>query len=210
MPARFRQSAFLLALMLFSHCLVAEEHPARRLVMETTERVLERLRQEQEALQADGDRIYPLVEELILPHFDFRRMSAWVLGKHWRSASAEQRERFTREFQTLLVRTYAGALLEYNEQEIVYLPFRAAADDRRVRVKTEIMQPGGVNIPLYYSLYRNDKGEWKVYDINIDGISLVTNYRSSFASQISREGIENLLNDLVQMNRQKGESGEQP
>lgn len=205
-----RQSVFLLALVLFSQCLIADEHPARRLIMETTEQVLERLRQEQEALQADNGRIYPLVEELILPHFDFQRMSAWVLGKHWRSATPGQRERFTREFQTLLVRTYAGALLEYNEQEVAYLPFRAAEDDRRVTVKTEIVQPGGVNIPLYYSLFRNEEGEWKVYDINIDGISLVTNYRSSFANQIHRGGIESLLNDLVQMNRQKGESGEQP
>lgn len=202
---------FLPLLILFalvSQSLQAAEHPARALVMETTGKVLERLRAEREQLQADRERIYPLVEELVLPHFDFRRMSMWVLGKNWRKASAGQQQTFTREFRTLLVRTYATALLEYTDEKIEYLPFHAAAQDKRVTVRTQIVQSGGVTIPLNYSIYRNREGQWKVYDISVDGVSLVTNYRSSFASQIQQGGIEGLLNKLHSMNGQKGQVGE--
>ncbi len=211
MPIRFRSTACLLTLLLFSQALLAAVHPAQQLVSDTTSRVLERLRSERDALQKDSDRIYPLVEELILPHFDFRRMSAWVLGRHWRTATPEQRKQFSQEFQTLLIRTYATALLEYTDQKIRYLPFHAAEGDRRVTVKTEIVQSGGVNIPIFYSMYRNREGEWKVYDISIDGVSLVTNYRSSFASEIARGGMDALLTKLAKMNsKNKEDAGEQP
>jgi phospholipid transport system substrate-binding protein len=194
----------LLWLLAVAQPLPAAEHPARQLVMETTQQVLERLRSERQKLQADNQRLYPLVEELILPHFDFQRMSIWVLGKNWRQATPAQQQTFTREFQTLLVRTYATALLEYTDQKVEFLPFHAAEDDRRVTVRTAIRQSGGVAIPLNYSMYRNRAGEWKVYDISVDGVSLVTNYRSSFAAEISQGGIDKLLQKLVSMNG-KGE-----
>ena len=119
-----------------------------------------------------------------------------------------QQARFTDEFRTLLVRTYAKALLEYTDQKLVYLPFNAGEGDTKVTVKTEIEQPGGYNIPLYYSMYLNETGEWKVYDISVDGVSLVTNYRTSFASEIRQGGIEKLLERLAEMNAEKGASGE--
>jgi len=187
----------------------AAEHPAQQLVKETTGKVLARLRADRDKLEADNSRIYPLVEELILPHFDFQRMSIWVLGKNWRLATPEQRKAFTREFQTLLVRTYATALLEYTDQTIEYLPFRAAADDKRVTVRTEIVQPGGHNIPLDYRMYLDSNGEWKVYDISVDGVSLVTNYRSSFATEINQGGIGKLLKKLAEMNRKGRQKGDE-
>jgi phospholipid transport system substrate-binding protein len=199
-----RRLAPLLLLLLFSQSLQAAEHPARQMVEETTNKVLERLRSERDKLQADNNLIYPLVEELILPHFDFHRMSIWVLGKNWRQASAEEQQIFTREFQKLLVRTYATALLEYTDQKIEYLPFHASPGDKRVTVRTQIVQSGGVNIPLNYSLYLDHQGQWKVYDISVDGVSLVTNFRSSFATEISRGGIKGLLAKLDDMNRKKG------
>lgn len=192
-----------------SQSALADEHPAQQLVMDTTARVLERLRSEHDRLQADNARIYPLVEELILPHFDFEKMSIWVLGKNWRSATPEQRKTFTREFQTLLVRTYATALLQYTDQKIDYLPFHAAEGAKRVTVRTEIVQQDGHNIPLNYSMYLNHAGRWMVYDITVDGVSLVTNYRSTFTAEINKGGIETLLANLAAKNRQEGQTGEQ-
>jgi phospholipid transport system substrate-binding protein len=187
---------------------LAAAHPAQQLVMDTTGKVLERLRAEHDKLQADNGRIYPLVEELILPHFDFHKMSIWVLGKNWRRATPAQQKTFTREFQTLLVRTYATALLQYTDQTIDYLPFHAAEGDRRVVVRTEIVQKGGHNIPLNYSMYLNNDGQWMVYDISVDGVSLVTNYRSTFASEINKGGIDLLLANLAEKNRQGEQAGE--
>ncbi len=179
----------------------AAAHEAETLVHDTTESVLARLRADSERLKADNELIYPLVEDLILPHFDFRRMSIWVLGRNWRLADAGQQEQFTTEFRTLLVRTYAKALLEFTDQTLVYLPFQAEEGARKVTVKTEIHQQGGTPIPLDYSMYRNQAGEWKVYDIKVDGISLVSNYRSSFATEVRSGGIPRLLQKLVEMNR---------
>lgn len=181
---------------------------AQQLVMDTSTRVLERLREDQQNLKANPDLIYPLVEDLVLPHFDFERMSVWVLGKNWRKADAQQQRQFVDAFRTLLVRTYARALLEYTDQQINFLPFHAEEDAKRVTVRTEIAQPGGVNIPINYSMFQNQEGKWKVYDISVDGVSLVTNYRTSFASEIRQGGIEKLLQRLAEMNAEKGASSE--
>ena len=184
-------------------------HAAEQLVYETSEKVLARLKTDREKLKADSDLIYPLVEDLVLPHFDFHRMSIWVLGKNWRRADRAQQQQFTNEFRTLLVRTYATALLEYVDQNLHYLPFHAAEEAKKVTVKTEIQQKGGPSIPLHYSMYLNKAGEWKVYDIKVDGISLVSNYRSSFATEIRNGGVAKLLDKLAQMNKStKGDSGE--
>ncbi|MCW8919212.1 MAG: ABC transporter substrate-binding protein [Gammaproteobacteria bacterium] len=176
-------------------------HPAEQLVIDTTDRVLARLKADSERLKGDASLIYPLVEDLVLPHFDFERMSIWVLGKNWRGADKAQQQQFTTEFRTLLVRTYAKALLEYTDQQLRYLPFHAEEGADRVTVKTEIEQSGGPSIPLHYSMYLNKGGEWKVYDIKVDGISLVSNYRSSFATEIRNGGIPRLLDKLVRMNQ---------
>ena len=176
-------------------------HAAEQLVQETTDKVLARLRADSDKLKADSNLIYPLVEDLVLPHFDFAKMSQWVLGKNWRKADVPQRQQFTGEFRTLLVRTYAKALLEYTDQSMRYLPFHAQEGAKKVTVKTEIEQSGGPSIPLHYSMYLNKEGEWKVYDIKVDGVSLVSNYRSSFATEIRNGGIPGLLDKLAQMNQ---------
>ena len=179
----------------------AIEEP-QQLVQTTSDQVLARLKKEHDKLQKNPDQIYPLVEDLVLPHFDFTKMSQWVLGVNWRSASDDQKARFTEQFRTLLVRTYAKALLEYTDQKINYLPFHAEGDAKSVVVRTEIVQPGGQNIPVYYSMYRKGD-EWKVYDISIDGASLVTTYRTSFAEDIRQSGLDKLIVRLVEMNSGK-------
>lgn len=195
-------------MLLLSSPLLQAAVEAQQLVIDTSTQVLERLRKDQESLKANPELIYPLVEDLVLPHFDFKRMSIWVLGKNWRKADPQQQEQFVDAFRTLLVRTYAKALLEYTEQEIKYLPFHADENAKRVTVRTEIAQPGGVNIPINYSMFLSRSGKWKVYDISVDGVSLVTNYRTSFASEIRQGGIDKLLERLAEMNAEKGAAGE--
>ncbi len=180
---------------------------AQQLVQQTAEKVLDRLKQDQERLKANPDLIYPLVEDIVLPHFDFARMSQWVLGKHWRSADAGQRERFTNEFRDLLVRTYAKALLEYTDQTIEYLPLLAGDNTERVVVRTQIVQKGSAYpIPINYNMYHRKDG-WKVYDISVDGVSLVSNYRTSFASEIRTGGIDDLIAKLESRNKRGAQGG---
>lgn len=170
----------------------------QELVRDTSSRMLSALRDEQEAIKNNPGRLYELVSDIVLPYFDFRRMSQWVLGKNWRTATPDQRERFVEEFRKLLVRTYGTALSEYADEKIIYLPFAANTDARTVTVRTEIKQ-GGSTIPISYSMYNSSEG-WKVYDVAINGVSLVTNYRSTFGSIIRGEGMDSLIKQLVERN----------
>lgn len=181
---------------------------ALELVQETTRQVLDELEANKETFEQEPARIFDLVERLVLPHFDFSRMSQWVLGRYWRTATAEQREQFTQQFKTLLVRTYATALLEYSNQTIEYQPVRAADDARTVTVRTEIQQSGGAPIGLNYSLFNNGS-RWMVYDINVDGVSLVTNYRAEFSSRVRQQGMEALIAYLQSKNEKAREGGAQ-
>lgn len=175
---------------------------AQELVQQTSERMITAIKAERDVINENPARLYALVDEIILPHFDFERMSSWVLGKHWRGATPEQKTQFTQEFRTLLVRTYATAMGEYSDQKIAYLPVQAASDATDVTVRTEIEQPGGPSIPISYNLFLND-GNWKVQDVVIDNTSLVANYRSSFSSEIKRDGLDALISKLAARNQQK-------
>lgn len=166
------------------------------LVKQTAQSIMSRIKAEKAQIDETPERLYQLVDEVVLPHFDFTKMSQWVLGKHWRKADAEQREQFVHEFRQLLVRTYAKALVDNVDQEIDYLPLRIKPDDTDVMVSTEIPQDGGFPIPINYSMYLKDDA-WKVYDVNIDGISLVTNYRTSFSTEVRKSGINGLITKLA-------------
>ncbi|MGH8615696.1 MAG: MlaC/ttg2D family ABC transporter substrate-binding protein [Gammaproteobacteria bacterium] len=191
---------FLLAMsLLFAVPCAAAVTPeeAKALVQSTADNVTERVRTEREVLRADRSRLYGLVNELVVPHFDFERIARWVLGKHWPTANAQQRQRFTDEFKKLMVRTYATVLLEYVDQEIRYLPLNADPNAERITVRTEITAPGGgAPLPVNYRLHARDNG-WKVYDISVDGISLLSTYRSSFAADIQRLGLDGLITQLA-------------
>ena len=171
---------------------------AQSIVRETTEKVLAALRSEGDTLKDDPKRLHAIIEQLILPHFDFRQMSQWVLGPHWRSASPEQRDAFVEQFEALLVRTYSSALVDYRNQRVNYLPARERSADE-VTVRAIIDQGGGPAIPIAYEMHRSDTG-WKVYDVAIDGVSLVINYRSSFGHEIRRNGIDGLIQRLASKN----------
>lgn len=175
------------------------DHAAVELVRETTDKVIKKINADRQAFEQDQQKIFQLVDEVILPHFDFERMSKWVLGRYWRQATPEQRKRFEQEFKRLLVRTYATALTQYSDQEIEYLPVRERAEGDEVMVRTEIRQGGGYPIPISYNMYKSDSG-WQVYDVTIEGVSLVSNYRSSFAGQIRAHGLDKLIAMLAERN----------
>ena len=174
------------------------------LVRSTADVILAEIKKNRDLYSKDYSKLYKLTEETVLPHFDFRRMSQFVLGRFWREAAAEQRDRFTKEFRDLLVATYSTALLNYKDQEIIYLPVQRKATDEDVLVKTEVKQGGGQpNIPIHYSFYKTSSGQWKVYDITIEGVSLVTNYRSVYATKIREQGMDALINEVASNNRAK-------
>ena len=175
--------------------------PPETLVRDTTDKVLEVLKKEREIISADPARIYGIVDEYIIPHFDFVLMSQRVLGKFWHRASEDQQKKFVGEFQTLLVHTYAAALREYSDQKVEFLASRAG-DGGQVTVRTQIVQSGGPPIPIHYEMHKPNGG-WKVFDITIDGVSLVINYRSTFASEIRSNGLDALINRLVEHNQRR-------
>jgi phospholipid transport system substrate-binding protein len=178
----------------------AQEITPLDVVRDTSTRMLLALQSERPQIAQDSERLDELVAEIVLPYFDFRRMSQWVLGRNWRTATAQQRERFVEQFRLLLVRTYGRALSEYADEKVSYLPFDAGNAADRVTVRTEIEPPGGTPIPIFYSMYLSDNG-WKVYDVAISGVSLVTTYRSSFGSSIRKDGMDSLIEQLGNHNR---------
>ncbi len=171
------------------------------LVKKASDDMLKALKDNEAELEADPEKIYELVEDILMPHFDFEKMSKLALGKNWRAANADQRERFIEEFRLLLIRTYSTAMLEYTDEEILMLPFRDDLSRKRVTVPMEVVQKGGPSIGMSLSLYQNKQDAWKVYDVKIDGISLVTNYRSSFANEIRSGGMDQLIKDLAERNQ---------
>lgn len=173
-----------------------------QLIKDTTGQVLDAIKANLASYQDDPSSLYRLVEEVVLPHFDFSRMTDMALGRYLGEVSVDQRPAIEYEFRSLLVRTYGGALLEYNQQEIIYLPMEGTIEDGKVKVRSEIEQPGGFPIPIDYSMQLGDDG-WKVYDISVDEVSLVTNYRSSFARAIKKTGVDGLIRTLQERNSRR-------
>ena len=170
------------------------------LVREVTNEVLEIVRADKAIQAGDTHRVMELVDAKVLPHFDFRRMTMLAVGRDWRDASPEQQTRLTEAFRTLLVRTYSNALTQYRDQTIDFKPTRFAAADTRVQVRTEVRQSGAQPIGIDYMLEKSDAG-WKVFDVIVAGVSLVTNYRGSFSQEIRSGGVDGLIKSLEAKNR---------
>ncbi|VAW52429.1 Uncharacterized ABC transporter, auxiliary component YrbC [hydrothermal vent metagenome] len=199
-----RLKIFCIALLLMgSQAVVAEtsqeiESPVALLERTSTE-VMDILRKDHDLLVKEPTRVYKLIDDYILPHLDDVTMAKLALGKSWRKASKQQKLDFIEEFRNLLVRTYSKSLLEFSDQTIKYFPLKLAADVRKASVKAEVVQPGGPSIPLAYRV-RLKNNAWKVYDIKVDGISLVTSYRGTFTQEIRKSGIDGLLIYLREKN----------
>lgn len=179
----------------------AEASAPDALVKNVTEEVLSILRKDKEIQSGDRQRAINLIETKVAPHFDFGRMTSLAVGRSWQQADAEQRKALTGEFRALLVRTYANSLTAYRDQTVSFKPAKPGAGDE-VTVRSQINKPGAQPIPLDYSLAKSEAG-WKVFDVAISNISLVTNYRSTFASEVQKGGIAGLLKALQEKNRRR-------
>ncbi|NSL54381.1 MlaC/ttg2D family ABC transporter substrate-binding protein [Uliginosibacterium aquaticum] len=189
-----------LLLSVFALQAVAQEAPdalAKRVMNE----VLEIVRTDKSIQSGDQKRIFELVDAKVLPHFDFRHMTALAMGREWRNASAEQKEAMTAEFKILLVRSYSNALAQYKNQTIDFKPIRMQAADSDVIVRTEVKQAGTKPVSIDYQMEKLAEG-WKVYDVMVAGVSLVTNYRETFAQEIKAGGIDGLIKSLKTKNAQ--------
>jgi phospholipid transport system substrate-binding protein len=180
---------------------MAQEVAPDALIKSVTNEVLDIVRKDKDIQSGNTKKAIELVEVKVLPHFNFMRMTQLALARDWRQANAAQQKILTDEFRHLLVRTYSKALTEYKNQTIDFKPFAAKAGETDVRVRTEIKQSGaGKNIELDYFLEKSGAG-WKVYDIEVGGISLVTNYRDSFAAEVRNNGIDGLIKSLQAKNK---------
>ncbi len=183
----------------FSVAFAATPESAQELMISTVEQTLAKLKAKKEFIKKNPEYLNALVNEYVVPRFDFERSARWVLGKYWRKATPEQRKQFIIEFKNLLVRTYATSLSEYSDQKITYLPFRGKSGAEEVTVRSEVEQAGGFPIPIDYRLHKKN-GEWKVFDVVIDDISLIANYRTSFGREIRKTSIGDLIKRLATRN----------
>lgn len=177
---------------------LAQEAPDA-MVKKTIDEVLTIVKTDKDLQSGNQAKIVSLAEEKVLPKFDFTRMTRLAMGRNWNQANDAQKADLTKEFRTLLVRTYSSALGQYRNQTIDVKPLKATPSDSEVIVKTVVNQGSGPQIPIDYNMAKADEG-WKVYDILVDGVSLVTNYRSTFNDEISRSGVDGLIKSLRERN----------
>ncbi|MFU8789464.1 MAG: MlaC/ttg2D family ABC transporter substrate-binding protein [Methylobacter sp.] len=143
--------------------------------------------------------VVQFVNGVIDPYTDFTQIAQLVLGQHWRTASPEEQQRFKQEFKTLLVRTYSRAFVEYTDWSMRFRPIQMPKAATRVMVRTDILQPGRQAVEVNYRMLLR-RGDWKVYDIMIGGVSLVTNYRTTFNDEIQRKGLNVVIDELAKRN----------
>ena len=195
----FKKLILTLITILFSTAIFAGLAPDE-VIRKTADDVISALKSDEVIRNGNKKKLYQLAEEKILPNFDFERISRLVLGKAWRKATDLQKEKFKREFRSLLLRTYSIALSKYKDQGIEIKPMRMSPADEIVIVKTEIVQGAAQPIKVNYALAK-DGDSWLVFDIVIEGVSLVTNYRSQFSSEIRKGGMDSLNKKLAKKNK---------
>lgn len=171
------------------------------LAKKVTDEVLAALRADKDIQSGNTKKVVDLVDKLVLPHFDFVRMTRLAVGPSWRQANGEQQKSLVHEFRSLLVQTYAATLTAYRNQSIDYRPVRMQPTDTEVVVKSLINQPGGKPVTVDYKMEKNATG-WKVYDVVVADLSLVQNYRGSFETEVRKGGIDGLIKALADKNKQ--------
>jgi phospholipid transport system substrate-binding protein len=194
----FRNIAVVIALAV-PFAALAQETPDQ-LVRRTTDEVITIIKSDKDLQSGNSRKVAELAEQKVLPHFDFARMTRLAVGRNWAQASDAQKEALTKEFRTLLVRTYSTSLTQFRDQKIDVKPVKMTPQDKEVTVRTAVIQQGGPPIPIDYAMEKTDKG-WMVYDVVIDGASLVTTYRGSFNDQIQKAGIDGLIKTLQDRNK---------
>lgn len=199
-----------LAAALFAAALVVTAAPAQvaasetlsqpqQVIQQVSDGLMRVLREDRTLLQNDPAYVHRLVDELFLPHVDFDRVSALVLGPHWRQASEAQRAQFREAFKGLLIHTYAAALNELSEWQIRFPPERPSASGRDLTVRTQVMRPGGEPIDVDYRMHEKG-GRWLAFDVSVAGVSLLNAYRSTFTQMARERGIDGLIAELETRN----------
>ncbi len=171
------------------------------LVKDVTQDVIAIVKQDKDIQSGNTKKTVALVEQKVLPHFNFTRMTALAMGVNWRKATPEQQKLLVDQFRTLLVRTYSTALTSYRNQTIDFKPLRAQPADTDVTVRSEVRQSGAEAVTIDYSMEKTPSG-WKVYDVVVGGVSLVTTYRDTFANEVRNAGVDGLIKTLSDKNRQ--------
>ena len=184
----------------------AQVTPPDELVRTTSEQVLKMAAEDPGVKNGNAAKLVDLIETRVVPHFDMNKVTRLAVGRPWRDATPEQQATLVREFQTLLVRSYAAAYTAYRQVKVEVPPLRLSGSEDEVVVKTRILLPGGAPpVGVDYAMGRHDSG-WKVYNVTVDGVSLVTTYRNEFAAQIQNSGIDGLIRYLRERNARVGQS----
>jgi len=192
----------------FTGVAAAEEAPDA-LVKRISHEVLDTAKTDKDIQGGNQKRVLELVEAKILPHIDFQRMTALAAGRYWRQATPEQQQRLSEEFRSLLVYTYSGAISQVRDQKVEFKPLRAAPTDTEVEVRSQVLQPRGEPIQLNYRLEKQATG-WKIYDVNVLGAWLVESYKSSFSTEIGKNGIDGLIKVLSEKNKRLAAAASKP
>ena len=186
-------------LVLLAPLAAAAQEAPDALVKRTTDEVLAIIKADKDLQSGNMTKVVQLAEQKVLPHFDFERMTRLAVGRNWNQASPEQKQSLIKEFRTMLVRTYSSSLSQYRNQTIDVKPLKIGAADKEAVVKTAVIQQGGPPIPIDYAMEKTGS-DWKVYDVVIDGASLVTTYRGTFNDQVQKGGIDGLVKTLQERN----------
>ena len=194
------QALLLLACAGLAHAQAPQELSPDQLVKTVTLEVVELIAKDKEIQSGNRAKLISLIDEKVLPHFNFTAMTALAMGQSWNKATPEQKKLLTQEFRTLLVRTYASALAAYSDQKFDFRPLRAKPTDTDVTVNVRVLQAGAQPVPIDYNMEKT-AGGWKVYDVLIAGVSLVANYRTEFANVVRESGIDGLIKSLQTKNR---------
>ncbi len=190
------------AMLLVPMAIFAEDVAPDELIRKNTADVLAILKSDKDLVAGDPVKVEKLANEKILPYFNFQRMTQLAVGRAWRDTTDAQKAALINEFRRLLVRTYSSSLSQFRNQTIDVRPLKLAPTDTEIVVKTVVNQSGGLGVPIDYTMEKSKdiNNGWKVFDVLIDGVSLVTNYRSSFATEIKNGGVDGLIKSLADRN----------
>ncbi|MEI6738298.1 MAG: ABC transporter substrate-binding protein [Pseudomonadota bacterium] len=199
MLKKFVVATAISAMVFMSFGVFAEDVAPDELIRKNTADVLAMLKSDKDLAAGDPVKIDKLANEKILPYFNFQRMTQLAVGRGWRDTTDVQKTALINEFRRLLVRTYSSSLSQFRNQTIDVRSLKLVPTDAEIVVKTVVNQPGGQGIPIDYAMEKTKDG-WKVFDVMIDGVSLVTNYRSSFSTEIKNGGVDGLIKSLADRN----------
>lgn len=196
---RWASAALSLVLLTSTSFVRAADEAPDVLIQRVSAQVLDTIRSDKEIQAGEQRKVLTLVDTQVMPHVNFMRMTASVVGRNWRQATPEQKQRLQEEFKSLLIRTYSGALSKVNDQRLDVKPLRAAPTDLEVVVHTEVVGRGDP-VQLDYRMEKTPTG-WKIYDLNVLGIWMVETYRTQFAQEINAKGVDGLILALSQRNK---------